>query len=58
MKVSELKAILEELPNDCKIVLVDLDGERHDIEEIKYCKAYKPSDYDEVVEIVLSLTSY
>jgi hypothetical protein len=53
MTVEELKVILEELPNECKVILIDIDGDKHDVEEIKYCKVHKPNHCEEVVEIAM-----
>jgi hypothetical protein len=53
MTVDELKAILEEIPGDCKVTVVDYETERCEIAEVKYMKIHRERDCEESLEIFL-----
>lgn len=51
MTVEELKAVLEEMPNDCVVKVFDFDGEYADIVKIRICKTYYKEGSNEIVEL-------
>lgn len=51
MTVEELRAVLDELPNQCVVRIMDCDGEYVDVAKIKLTKTYYATGSEEIVEI-------
>ena len=51
MTVEELQAVLNELPKDCVVKIINYDGDWSDINKIKLTKTYFANGSEEVVEI-------
>ena len=51
MTVEELRAVLDELPNQCVVKVMDYDGDYVDVAKIKLTRTYFQSGMEEFVEI-------
>lgn len=45
MTVEELKAILEEIPNDCQVEIFDDDGDAVSVDSVQLTRIYKKDGY-------------
>lgn len=51
MTVEELKAVLDEMPNECEVKIYDFDGEWVNISKIRLVKTFFQNGSEEIVEI-------